>query len=305
MSKIIYHALNRSYDGSQNIGGEKEHVEHYEIAFDEPPTSEVPCYADVRSPRFSDVHVDDKESFVSNLEASTVDGVKFDLAVTYTRIRLQDRNANPLAKPAVITGRSQQRNSLAVRDFHGNVTFNTAGVAFGAREVQRSLIIMSVAKKLKPKPWPGWLLSMRDVVNQSSVKIKGITWPKRTLRMDNIFIGDDDEENDTPFILVTFDITFDPKGWRTVLLNEGVLELREFVGVDLTSLKEITMHEHVKIIDGTPRQPIKDPVFLDKDGKAYREKDGSTLRAKLTNKEIIKLEVQDYQEVPFNILPLK
>ncbi|MCH7579526.1 MAG: hypothetical protein IIB22_04725, partial [Chloroflexi bacterium] len=206
MAKIIYHALNRNYEGSKSIEGENEHVEHYEIGFDEPPTSEVPCYADVRSPRFSDVHIDDKESFVSNLEASSVDGVKFDLAVTYTRIRLEDRNANPLAKPAVITARSQQRNVLTVVDFNGDVRFNTAGVAYGAREVQRSVIIMAVEKKLKPNPWPGWLLSMRDVVNQSSIKIKGITWPKRTLRMDNIFISDEDEEDKTPFILVTFDI---------------------------------------------------------------------------------------------------
>jgi len=302
---IVYHALNRNYEGSQSFEGDRDHVEHYEIMFDEPPTSEVDCYTDRRSPRFGDVHVDDKETFVSNLEATSVDGVKFDLAVTYSRTLLKDRKKNPLANPAVITARSQQRNVATTLDANGDLVLNTADDLLGARDVQRSFIVLSVTKNLKPHPWPGWLLTLRDVVNQSAIKIKGRTWPKHTLRLDNITIPEEDEENDIRFLAVTFDLTYKSEGWRTILLNQGFYEIEEFFDAN-KALDTIVKFRRKEILDGEPLKPLKEPVFLDKDGKTYRHDDADkTLRTKLKKKEIIKLEVMDYREVPFNILPLK
>lgn len=303
MPNITYHALNRNYEGSEDFGGEVEHVEHYEILFDEPPDSEVPCYLDSRSPKIGDVHPDDPRTFVASREATSTDGVKFDLAVTYSRTKTEEGEDSPLDKPAVITARSEKRTILTVLDADGNPILNTAGDILGAHEVQHSYIVISVVKNMPVDPWPAWVLKYRDVVNLSQMQFKGLTWPKQTLKLDSVSIGDEQTENDIQFVQVTFDLSYRREGWRLILLNQGKYEVGEPKETVDAQGNTVTTTAHKEIHVGTPLKATSDPVFLDENGRAYRTDDiNKTVRRKLDLDEIIKIEVKEYREVSFSVI---
>ncbi len=315
MATIVTHALNRQYEGSKTLGGGKERVEHYDIGFDSAPDDEGECYTHEDSPRLQTPHRNDPTLIVTNLNATSVDGVKFDLAVTYSRVKLEDQTDNPLTKPAVITARTVQRNVLRWLDPDGKAYRNKAGDRF-AREVQESLIVISVLKNLPSDPWQVWLLNLRDSINQSALRIKGQTLKKRTVRYDNIVIPNEikfpDEEKF--FVPATFELTYRPEGWRGDPLNEGFYELEEIEltedNVDAFVLgPDARIGDKIKrrkeILDGQGKA-LREPVFLDRNGAAYRNNDKqNSLRADLLDSEIIVLDVKDYRETNLSVLPIR
>ncbi len=315
MAKITSHALNRQYEGSKNREGDIERVEHYDIGFDSPPDDEEQCYTHEDSPRLGTPHRNDQRIIVTSLDATSVNAVKFDLAVQYSRIKLEDQTDSPLTKPAAVTARTVQRNIIRWFDADGKPYRNKAGVHF-AREVQVSFLIYSFTKNLPADPWPGWILDLRDAVNQSAMKIKGRTLKKQTLRYDNIVIPEEKKFPDENrfFIPVTFDLTQHREGWRELVLNQGFSELEEIeltednfdafalgpdarIGDTIRRLKEI--------LDGKGKA-LREPVFLDRNGAAYRNNDKqNSLRANLLDSEIISIPMKDYREANLSVLPIR
>ena len=98
-------------------------------------------------------------------------------------------------------------------------------------------------------------------------------------------------------------------GWDEPIANRGFNELRKELQVTVGGVGfqqpagdvvEITTLE--KILVGDPAEPPKEPVWLDKEGKAFRDAAGNVRNPELS--EVVTITAEN-RKLPFSKLPLK
>lgn len=216
----------------------------------------------------------------------------FDVTCSYSNKFQKEESKDPLARPARIRSRSLPFRIPFIKDVKGKYLLTTAGEFIGGAESEIPGLTISVQKNLAQ--YPSWVQSYSRSMNSDSVRIRGLTFPKHTLKVTGIEIGDEEFENDVRFFSLGLEITFNPLTWKREFFNRGFYELvTSGKGKD----KKVELNRIVLDDDEFPTEP----QFLDRDGKWIRpdEKTG-----RVDPKKIVVLEHNDLEELPYSRLPL-
>ena len=138
------------------------------------------------------------------------------------------------------------------------------------------------------------------VVNDGNVRIQGLTFPKETLRLQSLSISEEQIENNIPFYIVSFELHYREDGWRRPLINRGYNELVESKSPDQPGKRLVPILMGLK---GAEERP-QDPVFLDREGKAFRDESGQ-ITSDILPSQIVTFKVKLHKTKPFGVLPLK
>lgn len=241
----------------------------------------------------------------------------FDVQVTYSSDVTIEQN--PLNEPAAITIKGQRREVVSLFDSNGLPKMNTAGDLLGDPVPTKPVtdLIISVSKNVSLS-LPAWILDYVDTVNSDTVRIRGLIFPPGTL----CFAGDVDvgEELNTesinngvrqiPYTTVGFQLHYRAEGWTTLIPNRGFYQLvprsataAQVVTAAFKTKKPMPLslpkfpYDRQRILVGTtPPDYPDEPQFLDPNG-AFIENP--------TPDQIVVLEFDDYDKLPFGQLPLK
>jgi hypothetical protein len=223
----------------------------------------------------------------------------WDITVDYSTEVDDQRATNPLDRPAVITADDNPVEKVRFRDYKDRPILNTAGQLFDdPPATEASANTLFVVEKNIPTRFPPWLLQYRKAVNSDSVRIKGLTIPKGTLKIQKLTIGKDDNENDVDFCLLHMELEHDPDGWTQYIPNRGFYERKTKTVTDYTSGTKRTskQYELKRIyVDGLP---CTEPQFLDADGLQVDDPRGNLDR-------LLFLPFDMSPELPFSRLPLR
>lgn len=270
-----------------------------------PGTSYIGVEAYPGCPRQYQPHPDDPKSYVDVVSMDRVNGRLIDVTVTYSsevdvdEDKQRDNfNEDPLQRPAVVTLSSEREMRAVNLDVEGTPLQTTAGEPL-TRERRFTLWRLNVKKNIAT--WPRWLLDYPNAINQDPVRIKGVTWPKHTLILDDVELGEESEENGVSFVTLSMKILYRQETWKDEFLNFGRYELvdeKNAAGEVVPVLKEILV--------GTPAAPVKKPIPIDENGRAYRDADGN-IKLQVDPEEITKniLEFKLTDEKSFRKLPLQ
>lgn len=177
---------------------------------------------------------------------------------------------DPRKRPPTFTLQSITHRYSDLMDYDGKPFINTAGDFLEDIPEKEIKAWRLTIKKNIPKNWPDWILLFNEAVNKSAVKVAGLKWPKETLRIDDLSIGDLEEENGIAYLPLQMVINYHPKRWAVQSINRGPQERYPVFegdffngGVNLTWKKRRVLNSKGEPVDG--------PVFLDKNGTAIRE----------------------------------
>jgi hypothetical protein len=223
---------------------------------------------------------------------------------------------NPLNDPAKVTITTTSRQVIVTEDVHGDPLINRAGDRFSDIEDDDYPLEVNVRKNVSQVK-DEWL-NYRGAINEDAVKFLGIEFFPLTLRVTSLQVGERDIGIEgTKFYPLSMKFSYLEEGWIESRLNEGLREKRLVVQTNPDG--NLVRAHRLDAIRNEQGEPIDEPVFLDKKGRAYRvgvdpKKDTFTqtdlrqpLRTELSKDEIVKLafDLKTRPRKAFSKLPIK
>lgn len=252
-----------------------------------------------RCPKMFEGHPNDARAVAINVDPQRVPKSRnhWEVTVQYTTNVGRQRDPNPLARSAEITGEFNEITRPVFRDRNGRLPQTTAGEPILVEE-EESDLILNVQKNIPPI-LPNWIFTYNNAINGDAVRIRGRTAPQKTLKIKGIRFSDLQVENDVPFMSIGFQLHFRRSGWDREVLNQGLYELVTRFNRDAD--KNVTSYERIK--DALGRE-ITEPVPLTRDGRAHRDFVTNEL-LKPRPDELVYIKLQTADLMPFSVLPLK
>lgn len=228
----------------------------------------------------------------------------FDITATYSNRFAEPQEENPLDRRANIKMRSQLLELPSRIDTRGRLVENTAGDPIDGYKRRISARVIQVAKNVAT--WPEWTLTYGDAINSDVIRIRGRTFQQRTLRIGSVEIGDEEFENDVRYFPLSFSLEHNPLTWIQPYWNRGYYERVDgftvTIGDEVIFARQRPENDGLDWTETTKLQRIlingeapSEPQWLDAEGRHI---------LKPTPEDVIRLEFQDYHELPFSRLPL-
>lgn len=223
--------------------------------------------------------------------------------VQYTDTPPDESEESPLAKPIGMTTRSTNLSAYTLTDNKGRMMLNTAGDPFEPQERKETVVIYTVTKNLSV--YPGWLLTYPNSVNNDAVRIRGLTFPPKTLTLAGVSISDyqyGGKDNKVQYLTAEMELHYRRSTWKTFVPSRGLQEkyllTREEQGLAAARAKkgEKVSDFGKRRISNNKNQPTTTPYLLDKDGVAIRD-------PKPESVYILEFMIPD--ELSYSALPLK
>lgn len=211
----------------------------------------------------------------------------FDVVCTYSNRFEKPDEKNPLKRPAKISVRTVRYRIPFLKDVKGKFVRTTAGEPLSGEEREIPGRTIRIQKNLAT--WPDWMLDYAIAMNADAVRIRGRTFPPRTLRVTDVGIDDEEFENDVRYFSVQLELQYNPLTWQREFFNRGFYELGESIDDDGRRRKRL------KRIFLDDNEPPEEPQWLDKEGKWLPDPQP---------KDIVILKFDDLEEKPFRVLPL-
>jgi len=240
----------------------------------------------------------------------------FDVSAEYSNeIDEEEVSANPLARPAKVIPRGIRRQIPTLLDKDGNPYTNTAGDIVLGQTIEVTEMVFSVSKNVSAPPrfLPEY---WRGVVNSDDVRILSYTFRARHLKFQFESLEPSFDAR-RRFWVLKFSLVERFDSWDTKYANIGRRERTPpATAEDLAFLGEVLSEEEVEkysqgeltdILVGNPPKPTDEPVWLDEDGLAIREKSSTPgvlgpIKTKLDPSEIIINQRKGIPEKPFSRL---
>lgn len=301
-------STNREEDGT--FTGERSFV----ALADSPGVRELDVELYDECPRRGDRHPTEEDARCTSVivRRRTPGNRLFGVTCTYSNRFDQPEDKNPLDRPARIRMRTQIFEIPSRVDRRGRRIETTAGEPIDGYMVRVAGRVISIQKNLST--WPEWATSYAVAINSDVVRLRGRTFAPRTLRMGAIEIGDEDFENQVRYFALAFELEHNPLTWLTPKWNRGYYQLirgfewtvngeRRFVPEQfdaegklipqprLPGIRRATRLEPILINGETPPEP----QWLDAEGRWLPDPQPD---------EVLALDFADYDELPFNRLPL-
>lgn len=258
-----------------------------------------------------EVHPTDPRALADKPQASQDDSDPFRwiVRVSYSsKIKKPKEDKNPLRRPAKVSIKTEQFDRPTLVDAKGKPILNTAGDLVEGLTKDDSRLTIVVEKNVGSVP--NWIDKYNDAVNSDTIRLRGRTWKAGTLKFKNLSIPSTEiTEDKIAYFTLSFELHHRKEGWEDLIPNRGFNEKVTEV-VKVTDKTLVTFGDVIgkrtrlqKILVGKPPEPPSDPVWLDKEGHAFRNEDNSIRLPK--PEEIIILKVMLYDKLPFSVLPLK
>lgn len=267
-------------------------------------------------PRRGDVHPTEPEARCTSVivRRRTPGNRLLDVTATYSNKFERPEEKNPLDRRAKIRMRTQFIEMPARHDARGRLVENTAGDPFDGYVRRVAGRTISIAKNVAT--WPEWINSYATAINSDAVRIRGRNYPPRTLRMGSVDIADEDFENSVRFFALSFELEFNPLTWLVPRLNRGLRERVDGFEREVDG-RQVWVRARYDAEGNIIPPPTLDPPavaaqrllpILDDDGQEvtveyWLDREGRAIR-KPTPDDVIVLDFRDYDELPFNRLPL-
>jgi hypothetical protein len=227
----------------------------------------------------------------------------------------EEEQEHPLERAAEIDWASEQVLTTTVRDVKGKPILTTAG-SFLPMDYEDSRWVISVQKNLGAVPRP--LLDFNNVLNNSTITVDGISFPKLKLMCKQLRIGRRQRElyrgKTVTYRPVAFNLFYRPDGWQGRAPNVDFVQV---VTRERPIYSRIAGQGDKVLLDpdGNPRMKKYpalerilidgeypcDPQPLDRDGRMLRRREDGTVNVN----EILFLERDIYRPKSFQLLPLK
>ncbi len=273
------------------------------------PASKTLILIHPNTPKVYQQHPENKNLFCRRVIVDRQNSRVFVVTAEYSSEVKEKQKENPLARPPIIRLRSKQGTRLKITDVHGKVKRNKLGDPLAAREVDVSEWVISVLKNVAKLP--RWLPQYANAINRDTIRIRGLTYPPETLKMQALDIPDFKFENNQRFLPFAFELHYMRDLWRDRALHEGFWEYVErkvtrqvpdpgsSAGFRTAEVTEL-VRKRILIDGDLPPEAIP----LDKNGMRFRDSAGKLLDPIPANKLVI-LEFDDYVKKPFRRFPLK
>ena len=233
-------------------------------------------------PQWNDSHPYEPGFYLDVVRPNHVSRLVWELDAEYTVVKGGQINANPLSREAIITGKSSLIEQPTFFDWENKPIVTTAGEFIPGVMQQIPTIEYTISKNLVTDP--AWLMTHVGGINSDAVRIRGLTWPAKTLMLGAVSFGEFKTEEKARYSEYTLTLMGDPRKWTHELWNVGTVELYESkygkgVGKTIWRQRPITA--------GSPPVPVESPVPLDDRGRAivdYLSNSGEPVKASALRK---------------------
>lgn len=225
----------------------------------------------------------------------------WDLTVKYSTVRTTPYvpGENPLDDPADVVVDSEISLEDRYSDLDGLPNTNEAGDLVPVKlpvcrvkfQIRKNVDIVN-----------GWLSKVSGVVNDTPVRLKGESYPRGTLQVWSVRLGNVEFKNNYEFFVCDLVIKHKEEGWLTSYLNAGYNELvlhpqnrgqEPKLLYPGTNKPVMVKQRCLDGPDGMSGDPVTSPVMLDENGSRPR------VKTTLDGKELIliknPLELSDIQ----------
>lgn len=127
---------------------------------------------------------------------------------------------NPLLREPKVTWDSQQYQKAIWKDINDEAIYNSANDPFDPPPmIDDARWVISVQSNVASVP--AYVLTLNNVINDSSVTVDGITFAAQTLKVQGIRIGDVETENGVTFRQFSYQLNFRAETWKMSNLDAG------------------------------------------------------------------------------------
>ncbi|MES2789957.1 MAG: hypothetical protein V4719_10060 [Planctomycetota bacterium] len=258
-------------------------------------------------PKKGDRHPEDNLAYVDEIDINRIGNSKFhwEIVLKYTTVREENQDEpDPLKEIPEIDLQTQSKMEEIYTDIYGEPITNTAGDPIQGIEIEVFNWKINASRNIPPN-FPDFLLNCKGRINIAPVRIRGLEFPKETLRLRNISVGKIDQKNDVSFSVLATEMEYDERTHRKRVLNTGFSHLSPILGTTVNG-KWKPLKERI-LING---EPPADPVFLDNNGhriheiKKIKGVDTVVYKDAITAKDVIVLEKEVYLKMDFKVFDL-
>jgi hypothetical protein len=267
--------------------------------------------SDVRCPRKYDRHPRDNRLVLLNISPQQrSDAFRiWDIDLEYSSIaRKREEEENPLNEPAEITWDTDEESEVIWEDGEGNPLNNTVGELLEGIEEVVSHWVIRIKKNVAKVP--RYILDYDLAVNDGSVRISGLTFPKETLWLRRLHISEKQTKNDTDYYEFSFELHYKSATWARYFPNRGFHEM-----VDVPGTAGLLQEKQRILING---EPAAEPQWIDASGKRPTERIAELVSPNETRSHVVirikqTLDPEDFiflrfltkKRKNFGVLPLK
>lgn len=288
-------------DRSQNL---KEYTYQYYGVSNDASDRPADIRADRLVPKIGQRDEFDRECFVTHVSCTRRQRTTkiWDIIVLTSNAPEDEQDVDdPLAAPAAIDWHSENVTGKTSRDVKGKPLLTSSG-SLVYLEKRYSTWIISVEKNLAAPPRS--LLELNDKINNGTVLVDGIPFPRGKLQVQGLRITRTQTatvgRRRVTYRPVAFQLHYKREGWKTKYPDVDYTELVEVDERDKNgNLTGKKVKIRARILMGEPLEPVSEPVPL-KNGVAVRKKDG-----KYEQSDFTYLETDLDEEASFSRLPLR
>lgn len=233
-------------------------------------------------PREGSQHPELLTAYCTSVELDQQDnGVEWFVVCQYSSER--EMNEDPTLDPVEISWDGEIYTEAIYEDINGDAIVNSAGDYFvdPSPTKEKSHLIASIVAQVSNVP--AWVLTYRDVVNDSAITIDGLAVDARKAFIQRPQISKKQYRNDIEYRTISYDVHIHPDGWKLRPMDVG---FRAKNATDATQRDQITN-------DGDGEEPTT-PVPLDGSGNVLSNPTPST---------VVFLDFDIHEEKDFSALP--
>jgi hypothetical protein len=229
-------------------------------------TSRPYTYTQLRSlpgiPRQNEEHEDEPGFYLENIDPEKKDKFRWALQCEFTPFKLEENEKNPLDRSPDISYDSSLVETPTFFDVDRKPMTTTAGEFIQGIMMQIPIVDYTVKVNLPNDP--PWILTHLGGVNSNPIKIRGLTWPKKTLLVAGVSGSAFTIENKVKFTEIGLRVLGDPRGFEQKVWNRGTMRLRQLPTSSANPKKNQYFMEPIKT--GDPPEYVDEPVPLDEKG---------------------------------------
>lgn len=252
-------------------------------------------------PRWNEEHPTERGFYLDHVKPTHKSKMVWELETEYTPIKGGQIDADPLARPVEIIYSSSLVEQPTLFDRKGRAIVNRAAEFIEGLVKQVPIVEYSFAKNLSKDP--AWIQTHLGAVNSDTIKIRGLTWKPKTLLLSAVSGGAFVTENRSKYTPISGTILADPRTWTQEVWNKGTVQLKQVSRLIGDGFKDV--YVQVPILEGSPAEPVSEPVPLDEEGLRIEEAIQKDEAEPLKKQKLITLKFDIQHEMPFAELPLK
>lgn len=252
----------------------------------------------------------DLRAWITSVQAERRDqtALVWDITVNASTEYDPDAEVHPLLQPARITPASDQYLTTTRKNARGEWIRNAAGTVIPL-EKEESRWVFNIEKNVRVLP--AFLMELNNKINSGVVFLKGLLVPRHTLMVKGLR----GEEQETRFqgaklqyVTLFFQLHYNRQGYKVRFPNVDLVEL-----VPVRYVPERDTQGRIRRVNHQVQyqrlQRVRTPI-LDADGEPVTEpwpldRQGRALPRDYTASQLVELEEDVYEEVSFDVLPLR